>query len=69
MKANKGIFLQPTDNSDRQGLDLLGELYGGGEMFSYKFFVPQKYKDYPDFKNQIKEIENKLKVLDFNQVG
>jgi hypothetical protein len=38
-------------------------------MFSYKFFVPQKYKDYPDFKNQIKEIENKLKVLDFNQVG
>jgi 5-methylcytosine-specific restriction endonuclease McrBC regulatory subunit McrC len=69
MKANKGIFLQPTDNSDMQGLSLLGELYGGGKMFSYKFFVPQKYKDYPDFKNQIKEIENKLKVLDFNQVG
>jgi 5-methylcytosine-specific restriction endonuclease McrBC regulatory subunit McrC len=66
MKASKGVFLQPTDNSDMQGLNLLGELYGGGEMFSYKFFVPQNYKTYLDFKKQIQEIENNLKVLDFN---
>lgn len=66
MKASKGVFLQPTDNSDMQGLNLLGELYGGGEMFSYKFFVPQNYKTYLDFKKQIQEIENNLKVLEFN---
>ncbi|KRM03996.1 hypothetical protein FC89_GL002398 [Liquorilactobacillus ghanensis DSM 18630] len=66
MKASKGVFLQPTDNSDMQGLNLLGELYGGGEMFSYKFFVPQNYKTYLDFKKQIQKMENNLKVLDFN---
>ena len=63
MKATKGGFLQPTDHYSNSGYSKLGNLYGGGELFSYKFFIPQEYKNYDDFQSQMKLEESKLKSL------
>lgn len=66
MESLRGGFLQPTDEDEKKGYHKLGELYGGGELFSYKFFIPQKYEDFDDFQKQIKQIENHLKTLVIN---
>lgn len=66
MGSTKGGFLQSTNTYSKSGYSKLGELSGGGgELFSYKFFVPQKYTDYEDFKSQIKRQEDKVKKLNF----
>ncbi|MBJ8326208.1 5-methylcytosine restriction system specificity protein McrC [Streptococcus pacificus] len=63
MASQKGGFLQPTDVENDKGLTVLGELFGGGELFSYKFFIPQEYSNYEDFVLQIRNSEKALKVL------
>lgn len=64
MQSSIGGFLQPTDKFREQGYTWLGELYGGGELFSYKLYIPQEYEDYADFQKQMKQSENQLKKLD-----
>lgn len=65
MSTTKGGFLQPTSDSSISGYTVLGELFGGGELFTYKFFIPQEYADYEDFQGQIKCEEERLKYLEF----
>lgn len=63
MESSKGGFLQPTDDVINIGYTVLGKLFGGGELFTYKFFIPQEYDSYSDFVAQIQESENNLKDL------
>ncbi|MEG0416025.1 MAG: guanosine 5'-monophosphate oxidoreductase [Erysipelothrix sp.] len=59
----KGGFLQPTSdiNPKNHGYEKIGELNGiGGELFKYRFFVPQNVKTYVDFVNEISISESKL---------
>lgn len=67
MSATKGGFLQPTNDVSISGYSVLGELFGGGELFTYRFFIPQEYTDYEDFQKQMKHEEEYLKFLDFRQ--
>lgn len=60
MSSKKGGFLQPSQSES--GYLKLGNIAGfGGELFSYKFGIPQDYIDYDDFVEQIKIIEEELK--------
>lgn len=62
MSAEKGIFLQPS--KDESGEESLGQLAGlGGEMFTYKFKVPQDCVNFEEFQERIKEVESTLKSL------
>lgn len=61
MKTTKGGFLQPTDNLEQAGYQRLGTLYGGGELFSFKFLVPQVARDYEDFQRQMRQEETTLR--------
>ena len=64
MSSSKGGFIQPSQ--DENGCQKLGGIAGfGGELFSYKFKVPQEYVDYDDFVKQIKITEDELKALNF----
>lgn len=64
MSSSKGGFIQPSQ--DENGCQKLGDIAGfGGELFSYKFKVPQEYVDYDDFVKQIKITEDELKALNF----
>lgn len=65
LTSQKGGFLQPTDIEKDKGYTTLGELYGGGELFSYKFFIPQEYSNYQEFVSQIQNSEDELKTLTF----
>jgi 5-methylcytosine-specific restriction endonuclease McrBC regulatory subunit McrC len=60
----KGGFLQPISDKEiiKHGYQKLGMLNGlGGELFSYKFFIPQDSENYLDFTNQIHKVEEALK--------
>lgn len=65
MSSAKGGFLQPSQSGF--GYKKLGNIAGlGGELFSYKFKIPQDYTDYDDFVTQIKIVEDELKALSLN---
>lgn len=60
LSASKGVFLQPSDDIN-QGHQRIGYLNGfGGEIFTYKFYIPQMAKDYEDFVKQIGKSEERL---------
>ena len=60
LSASKGVFLQPSDDIN-QGHQRIGYLNGfGGEIFTYKFYIPQMAKDYEDFVKQICKSEERL---------
>lgn len=62
MQSLKGGFLQPTDKFEENGYSTIGLLNGyGGEVFTYKFFIPQTAEDYPIFIERISRIEDDLK--------
>lgn len=61
----KGGFLQPTSDPrpEKQGYEKIGMLHGlGGEVFTYRFFIPQAVSSYSEFVKQIKEVETALKT-------
>lgn len=65
MSSVKGGFLQPSQTES--GYQKLGNIAGlGGELFSYKFRIPQDYADYDDFVAQIETAEDELKALSLN---
>ena len=54
-------FLQPTGEEHDVGYRKLGNLNGlGGELFTYKFFIPQQVDNYADFVQEILLIESEL---------
>lgn len=60
----RGGFIQPTSevNPEKHGYKKLGILCGfGGEMFTYKFFIPQEASSYSEFLNRIRIVEEELK--------
>ncbi|MGM0233743.1 5-methylcytosine restriction system specificity protein McrC [Enterococcus sp. AZ094] len=60
----RGGFIQPTSdvNPEKHGYKKLGILCGfGGEMFTYKFFIPQEASSYSEFLNRISIVEKELK--------
>ncbi|WP_213355301.1 McrC family protein [Enterococcus casseliflavus] len=60
----RGGFIQPTSdvNPEKHGYKKLGILCGfGGEMFTYKFFIPQEASTYSEFLNRIRIVEEELK--------
>ncbi|MGH1811951.1 guanosine 5'-monophosphate oxidoreductase [Enterococcus entomosocium] len=60
----RGGFIQPTSdvNPEKHGYKKLGILCGfGGEMFTYKFFIPQEASSYSAFLNRISIVEKELK--------
>lgn len=62
MQSEKGGFLQPSQFES--GYQKLGNMAGfGGELFTYKYGIPQDYRDYDDFVQQMENNENKLKAL------
>lgn len=61
MSTTKGGFLQPTNKLSNSGYTELGTLFGGGDLFAYKLYIPQEYTDYADFQKQMKIEEEKLK--------
>lgn len=63
-EKRRGGFLQPTDDerSEAQGYRKIGTLSGlGGELFTYRFYIPQKAESYGEFVEEIKIIEERLK--------
>lgn len=65
MRSEKGGFLQPSQFES--GYQKLGNMAGfGGELFTYRFGIPQDYNDYDDFVKQMENSENKLKALSLN---
>lgn len=65
MNASKGGFLQPTQSLENKGYSFLGELVGGGNLFTYKFYTPQEYISYEDFVEQMQQSEEELKKFNF----
>lgn len=54
LKSSRGIFLQPVDTKPGNNKEKLGTLRGyGGEILSYKFFVPQNVQSYEEFVSKI----------------
>ncbi|MCK1193356.1 McrC family protein [Streptococcus uberis] len=54
LKSSRGIFLQPVDIITGNNKEKFGTLRGyGGEILSYKFFVPQNVQSYEEFVSKI----------------
>ncbi len=54
LTSSRGIFLQPVDTKPGNNKEKLGTLRGyGGEILSYKFFVPQNVQSYEEFVSKI----------------
>lgn len=63
-EKRRGGFLQPTDDwhSKAQGYEKIGTLSGlGGELFTYRFYIPQTAESYELFVEEIHKIEKRLK--------
>lgn len=58
MSSTRGMFLQPSQVDS--GNFVLGTVFGGGEISSYKFKIPQIYSNYEDFVSKMEIEENKL---------
>lgn len=53
LESSQGGFLQPTDEYDSKSFVRLGTLYGGGDIFTYKFYIPQEKENYESFVEEI----------------
>ncbi len=61
LESDNGIFLQPTDSETENKLIKLGTLTGfGGNIFTYKFFIPQNIRYYEEFVSKIKISEERV---------
>lgn len=61
----KGGFLQPTSDTlpENHGYKKIGILSGlGGELFTYRFFIPQEASSYLEFVEQISKVESALQT-------
>ncbi len=62
MMAKTGGFLQPTNHQNESGIHKIGTLDGyGGDVFTYKFYIPQQVISYKEFADLMKQSENELK--------
>lgn len=64
LKSNHGVFLQPTVVEAESNVVRLGTLIGyGGDILTYKFYIPQNIKTYKEFELNIQNSECKLITL------
>lgn len=59
--TRRAVFLQPAINGEKIW-ERLGKLNGlGGELFTYKFYIPQEVHSYAEFVERIKIVEQQLR--------
>lgn len=58
MNSTMGVFLQPSNDKNKSGFYKIGTFKGmGGELFTFKFYIPSSNQDYNEFVEQIHDTE------------